>query len=181
MYTVGLKVIPVFGEALEQERHQRHFPAARDFAEHGLELFSVVLAVVRGNAHPDEQHAGLAPPGGIDRRLQVAAHGVEARSAQPIVRAEREDQHGRAMRLEHDGEAVAPAQRGLAADAGIDYLIIEFFRAQALREQIHPSLLVRQAVSRRKAVAVDHEGRGRSRRRRQRQRARRQCTGNDVE
>ena len=39
MYAVGLEQAGLRGEAIQQERHQRQFPAPGDLAEDALELF----------------------------------------------------------------------------------------------------------------------------------------------
>ena len=155
---VLLEQFALVGEAIQQERDERHPFGAGHLGERLPELPRVFLAVVRWYLHPDQQDAGSGLAGGTHHRREVPAHGVHRLAAQAVVGAQFDDDCARTVLSQQGVEPVAPAQRGLAADAGVYHPVIQLFLDETLLQQIDPAAALRQSVAGGEAVA-EHEQR----------------------
>ena len=70
------------------------------------------------------------------------------------------------MFLECGRNAIEPAKRRLAGDAGVDHPIVEFFALDTLFQQRNPAFVLRQAEGGGNAVAQNQNGLGGARHRR---------------
>src|SRR5262245_56211341 len=142
MNAVELEEFPFLAKPVEQERYPPQLPAAGNVAEYLLELAGVVHAEVGRQADADQEHRRLARQAGIHDGFEVGTHGIQGRSTQAVVGAELDDDQRRAVRFERAIDPTASPGRGFPADTGVDYPIIESFRAQALPQQAHPALFL---------------------------------------
>jgi hypothetical protein len=123
---VTLKHRAIAGEALHEERNEFHILLSGNFGEQALEPARVNRAVIGWNAHAGNHDARAGLAAGLDNCDQVFAGFFERVTAQAVVCAQFDDDDGGLMFRESGGQAVQPADCGVAADAGVDYLVIEF-------------------------------------------------------
>ncbi|OGL11093.1 MAG: hypothetical protein A3I17_04865 [Candidatus Rokubacteria bacterium RIFCSPLOWO2_02_FULL_72_37] len=163
---VGLVEPGIGGHPLEQEGHEGDRLAARDLREHAGERPGELEAVVRRHAHAGQQHAGARPAQAQDDALEVVARRSRVLAAQPVVRAERDDDDlGRGT--EHPVQPAQSPGRRVPADPRVDDAVVETLAAEAHLEARGIRLLRADAEPGGEAVAERHDrARGARRRRR---------------
>jgi len=155
---IGLELGGVVGEACQQERHQWYALRLGDRCECQPELADIIDAVIGRQLHADEQYLRAMPAACDDDGDQIGAHGCNRSAAQAVIGAKFDNDNGRLVLDERGGDAVFAAERGLAADAGVDHFIIGVFPLQTLLQQVYPACSRRQAVTGGKAVAEYQNG-----------------------
>ena len=158
MDAIGLKHGAVIGEALEHERNQRCILLSSHLCEKPLETARIHRAIVGRNAHSGDDDFGTGRAAGSDDADKVAPDLFERIAAQPIVASQRDDDDRRLMLSECRRYAIEPAECGFAADAGVDYLIVELVQLDALFQQCDPAFTLLQAVAGGNAVAENQYG-----------------------
>lgn len=121
MYAISLHQCGVIRHSGQQKRHQGQVIASSQFAEQGLKLFGVLGAIIRRDAHLDQDHPGAGLPGQLDHGGQVGLYLLQGQCAQTVVAAQFEDDDGGIMTLQSPGQTGQTAAGGIAADAGVYY------------------------------------------------------------
>ena len=158
MDAVGLEHGAIAGEALHQERNEFHILLSRNFGEQTLEPARVNRAVIGWNAHSGNHHARAGLAAGLDDGDQIFAGFLERIAAQAVIGAQFDDDDGGMMLRERGGQAGQAAECGIAADAGVDDLVIELVALQPLLEQRDPAFALCQSIPGGKAIA-EHKDR----------------------
>jgi len=158
MQAVGLHQAVIQCHAVEQERHQGDVELLRELRVHRRERIGIPWPVVGRHLDADEQQPCPALLHGADHRGQVRARVLDGQSAQAVVGAEFQDHDLRLVGVECAPEAVPATRRGLAADAGIHYLVTVTLLAEPVLQAGDPAFLGLQAVGRAEAVAEHEQG-----------------------
>jgi hypothetical protein len=118
-----------------------------------VEFFRVLGAVIRWQAHADEQHPDLPLLRQRHHRGQVFLHRRHRQAAQAVVGTECENHHGWLELRQSRIQPRATAGGGFAADAGVGDRRGGTVGLQALSEQGRPALADGDAEAGGKAVA----------------------------
>src|SRR5258706_1697825 len=124
MDAIRLEQLRAVPETFHQEGHRRRLVAFRELRERRRELLAVFEAVVRRDAHADQQHPRAGLPRALDDGRQVFAHLGERQAAQAVGAAQLEDDAVGLILLQDLVDARQPAGGRLAGDALIDNDII---------------------------------------------------------
>src|SRR5215831_2221901 len=161
MEIVRQEIALLVREALEHERDHGDLAARADLAIYLPELFRVGGAIVGRQAYAHEKRARPALAARVDDAFEVGAHLFEIATAQAVVGAQGENDDVGTVLLQGGRDPVSSPGGGLAADARVDYFIIETFFAQAACEQACPFLAGRQSVAGGETVPEHQDRRGR--------------------
>ena len=139
-------------------RGSRCLPASSPIQ--GVEVPGVGRAVVRGDAHADQQHAGAGLARQLDQRLEIAPHVRDRQSTQAVVATQLDDDDRRPVPLQRPRQPRQRAAGGLAARAGVDHPVPVPFGLQTALQQGHPPLFEPDPVGRAQAVPEHQDRRG---------------------
>lgn len=106
--------------AFQQKGQQADPVRFRQSGENILKLCDVGSTIIGRQFHACQQRLGVDMLDLQDHLVQIAFDVRRAEAAQAVVCAEFHDDDGRAILFQQSGKALSSAQRGLAADAGID-------------------------------------------------------------
>ena len=136
MQVVGLEL---FGRnTLEQEGNQRDVVFFCQLGIKRAEAPGVVWPVVGRQLDAKQQDLCTCIQRLSDQRGKIALCGLDGRTAQPIVRAQFDDDDLGPMLLQRLADAAQPAGSRLSADAGIHNLKLRMVFLQFLPQQVHP-------------------------------------------
>lgn len=96
---------------------------ACELAVHAVELFHVDLAIIRRQAHADEQYRSAAFLTLLDDVGKVATHVIERKAAQTVIAAQFYDENTRVMLRERLPCACEASACGVSTDTGIDDVV----------------------------------------------------------
>ncbi len=144
MQVIGLELFR--RDTFQQERQHCHAVTLCQFWIQGFEAGGIIQAVIRRQLHAEQQHLGSAAARLLDECSEVGFDVGDGRAAQAIIGAEFEDDDAWLMLAQGCLQASQPAGGGLAADAGVDDLILWVGALQLLLQQVHPARFARDAV-----------------------------------
>ena len=142
MDTIGLKQgggVRCICHAFEQERHKLRALLLTDAHKHSAELLHVLLAIVGGDLHADQEHGCFRPAASCHHLRQVVFGGFQGKATQCIVATELDYHQLGLVLLQQLGQPRQTASRGVATDAGVDHLPWPFVLGQLLVKQGHPT------------------------------------------
>ena len=93
MRSIGLHHLGIADHVQQHERHQRHLIFPGELAIRVVEGDRIVPPVNRERLHPAQQHRDAARLRGLDDVTQVRLELRDRHPAQPVVRAQRDDEH----------------------------------------------------------------------------------------
>ncbi len=104
-----------------------------------LELRDVRFAVIGRQLHADQQDSGVSLIDLFQNDAEIVFDFCRAKTAQAVVGAEFHD-HDRGMVLfQQQGDALASAQRGFPADAGVEHLETGAATIELKLQQVRPA------------------------------------------
>ncbi len=148
----------VCSNTFKHEREQYNMVFFGKAWKHPVKLCSVGFAVIGWHPHAEQQYLGtcrLALPYDV---VQIGLDHRDGRSAQAVIGAQFKNDDGGMMLAQCLGYALAAAGGCLAADAGVDNLVLRTGALQFLLQQRDPACLAWQPVAGRQAVAEYEDG-----------------------
>lgn len=136
---VALELSWIGCDAFKQKWHERRLMLLRQLREKVFELFCVMPAIVGWNLHANQQDTRTRLLRQFYHRGQIALSHAQRQAAQGIVAAQFDNDNGRRQPLQHGGKAAQAAAGGVAADAGIIYLVAALLCIEFLGHNRHPA------------------------------------------
>jgi hypothetical protein len=152
MQAIGLHQRRIQGHSIQQKRYPGHLLLPGQVGVQVGKAVSIAGPIVGRKPDAEQQNPGSGGPGQGNHVRKVVVNRLQRQAAQAVIGAQLQQYDGGVVHGEQVGQSFQAATAGLAADAGVDDLVLVPLVMKPLLQQRYPALLGLQPVRRTQAV-----------------------------